>query len=160
MIVPDSLDNLIMKQIKTLAAILGAVFVAAPIASNHVSDAQDFQTASQPGAAVYFIHPLDGAVVNSPITVRFGLKGMGVAPAGVEKAGTGHHHLIIDAPLPPMDENIINDENHLHFGGGQTETTIKVAPGKHTLQLLLGDQNHLPHSPPVYSRAITITVSD
>jgi len=149
-----------MKLIKTSITTLFALFVAAPIASIDVGSSQDFQTASKPGAAVYFIHPLDGAVVKSPIIVRFGLKGMGVAPAGVEKAGTGHHHLIIDAPLPPMDENIVSDENHLHFGGGQTETTISLAPGKHTLQLLLGDQNHLPHSPPVFSKVITVTVSD
>jgi len=149
-----------MRLIQSSIAILIAAFIAAPIASNNVSSSQDFQTASKPGTTVYFIHPIDGMAVKSPITVRFGLSGMGVAPAGVEKAGTGHHHLIIDAPLPPMDENIVNDENHLHFGGGQTETTITLAPGKHTLQLLLGDQNHLPHTPPVFSKVITITVSD
>ncbi len=148
-----------MRLIKACAFILTAAFVAAPIASAH-DDLQELQTASKPGAAVYFIHPLDGMTVKSPLTIKFGLTGMGVAPAGVEKAGTGHHHLIIGAPLPPMDENIINDENHLHFGGGQTETTINLAPGKHTLQLLLGDQNHLPHSPPVYSKLITITVPE
>ncbi len=149
-----------MRMIKTKAPILSAAFVAVLLSSFHVGNSQDFQTASKPGAVVYFIQPLDGAVVESPLTVKFGLKGMGVAPAGVEKAGTGHHHLIIDASLPPMDENIINDENHLHFGGGQTETTITLAPGKHTLQLLLGDQNHLPHSPSVFSKVITITVTD
>ena len=144
-----------MKLINACIAIFATAYTAAAANST-----QDFQTASNPGSAVYFIQPLDGADVRSPVTVKFGLKGMGVAPAGVEKAGTGHHHLIIDAPLPPMDENIINDSNHLHFGGGQTEVTITLAPGKHTLQLLLGDQNHLPHSPPVFSKRITILVSD
>ncbi len=144
-----------MKPIKAFAAILILVFAATA-----VNAAQDFQTVSMPGAVVYFIQPVDKATLKNPVTVKFGLKGMGVAPAGVEKAGTGHHHLIIDAPLPPMDENIINDSNHLHFGGGQTEVTITLTPGEHTLQLLLGDQNHLPHNPPVFSKRITITVSD
>ncbi len=88
----------------------------------------------------------------------FGLKGMGVAPAGTDKENTGHHHLIIDAPLPPLDEPIPADDHHVHFGGGQTETTIELAPGTHTLQLLLADQNHVPHEPPVVSDRITITV--
>lgn len=144
-----------MKLIKTCIVILGAAIVFA--ASGNT---QEFRTDSVPGAVVYFIQPLDGQTVKNPITVKFGLKDMGIAPAGVEKAGTGHHHLIIDAPLPPMNENIINDSNHLHFGGGQTEATITLAPGKHTLQLLLADQNHLPHNPPVFSKSITIIVSD
>lgn len=136
-------------------AVIITVFAIIP-----ASGGQNFQTASMPGASVYFIHPLNGMTVKSPVTVKFGLKGMGVAPAGVEKTGTGHHHLIIDAPLPALDENILADENHIHFGGGQTETTIELTPGKHTLQLLLGDQNHLPHNPPVFSEVITITVTD
>lgn len=141
-----------MRLFIVISAVIFAVFPA--------NSGQEFQTASSPGASVYFIQPLDGMSLQSPVTVKFGLKGMGVAPAGVEKPGTGHHHLIIDAPLPPMDENIIADENHIHFGGGQTETTIELAPGKHTLQLLLGDQNHLPHSPAVFSKVINITVTD
>ena len=111
---------------------------------------------SPPGAKVYFIDPSDGAAVPQTFTVRFGLVGMGVAPAGVERSNTGHHHLLIDAPLPPLDEPIPNDANHLHFGAGQTEATITLAPGRHTLQLLLGDLNHVPHQPPVYSAPITI----
>jgi hypothetical protein len=90
--------------------------------------------------------------------VRFGLVGMGVAPAGTVLEATGHHHLIIDAPLPPMDQPLPKDDTHLHFGKGQTETVIKLAPGKHTLQLVLGDANHIPHQPPVVSEKITITV--
>ncbi len=125
---------------------------------NHLVQAQVFETPSNPGTVLYFISPADGAVVKSPIRVQFGLKGMGVAPAGTEKEGTGHHHLLINVPLPPFDENIVADENHIHFGGGQTETVVELEPGMHTLQLLLGDQNHLPHVPPVFSEKITITV--
>lgn len=110
-------------------------------------------------AKVYIISPKNGAVVKSPVTVVFGLSGMGVAPAGVDKANTGHHHLLIDADgLPAMDKPIPKDAHHMHFGGGQTETILKLTPGKHTLQLLLGDKNHIPHSPPVMSKKISITV--
>lgn len=116
------------------------------------------QTASPEGAEVYFIEPNDGAEVSSPVTVRFGLSGMGVAPAGVEKAKTGHHHLLIDTKLEDYTAPVPADDNHKHFGGGQTETKVELAPGTHTLQLLLGDHNHIPHSPPVESEVITITV--
>jgi len=112
------------------------------------------------GAKVYFISPKDGEHVRSPVTVRFGLKGIGVAPAGIEMANTGHHHLIIDTPLPDLAVTIPTDEQHRHFGGGQTETEITLAPGEHTLQLVLGDHLHLPHNPPVISEKITITVED
>lgn len=122
--------------------------------------AQDFTTPSVPGTELYFIAPMDGARLTSPIRVKFGLRGMGVAPAGVEKEGTGHHHLLIDVPLAPLDENIIADENHIHFGGGQTEALIELPVGQHTLQLLLGDQNHLPHQPAVFSKQITITITE
>ncbi|SDD68099.1 DUF4399 domain-containing protein [Kordiimonas lacus] len=111
-------------------------------------------------AEVYIISPIDGAEVSSPVTVVFGLKGMGVAPAGTDKANTGHHHLLIDTVLPPLDENIPADENHVHFGGGQTEVTLDLKPGTHTLQLLLGDMNHIPHDPAVYSKKITVTVKE
>lgn len=109
-------------------------------------------------AAVYFISPADGETVTGPVTVRFGLRGMGVAPAGTVAEGTGHHHLIVDAPLPAAGQPIPNDANHLHFGKGQTETTLTLAPGKHTLQLLVGDHSHIPHDPVVASEVITITV--
>ena len=115
-------------------------------------------TPAPPGAEVYFISPRDGETVSSPVTVRFGLKGMGVAPAGTQKDATGHHHLLIDAPLPPLDQPVPNDDHHKHFGAGQTETTITLPPGKHTLQLLLGDFAHIPHDPPVMSPPISITV--
>lgn len=108
--------------------------------------------------SLYFIQPQDGVVVESPLRVVFGLRGMGVAPAGVAQPNTGHHHLLIDTELPPLDEPVPSDEHHRHFGGGQTETIIELSPGKHTLQLLFADQNHRPHDPPVVSEKITITV--
>lgn len=107
---------------------------------------------------VYFISPKDGEQVKSSFTVKFGLKNMGVAPAGVEKAGTGHHHLLIDTDLPDLNFAVPNDPHHLHFGGGQTQATISLPPGEHTLQLLLGDHNHQPHNPPIISEKITIIV--
>ena len=116
------------------------------------------KTKAPDNASVYFLSPKDGETVSSPFTVRFGLKGMGVAPAGVEMKNTGHHHLLVDAKLPPMGENIPNDDNYRHFGAGQTEATITLPAGKHTLQLLFADHNHIPHNPPVMSRQITITV--
>jgi hypothetical protein len=119
----------------------------------------DERTPSPAGAEAYIVSPANGAKVNNPVTVRFGLKGMGVAPAGVKFDNTGHHHLLVDTDAPadlslplPVTDKI------LHFGKGQTETTLTLPPGKHTLQLLLGDQNHIPHSPPVLSKKITITV--
>jgi hypothetical protein len=110
------------------------------------------------GVALYFIAPQNGAKVANPVTVRFGLKGMGVAPAGIAMAATGHHHLLIDATVPPFDRPIPADDRHLHFGKGQTETVVTLTPGRHRLQLLLGDHRHLPHDPPVISAPITITV--
>lgn len=110
-------------------------------------------------AKVYFISPENGARVASPVVVRFGLTDMGVAPAGVAQPQTGHHHLIVDAEIPPAGLPIPKDEHHLHFGGGQTEVSLPLAPGKHTLQLLLGDHNHVPHDPPVVSERITIEVT-
>ena len=110
-------------------------------------------------AYLYIGWPNDGEVIyKNNFRVWFGLRKMGVAPAGVDKAKTGHHHLIVDAPLPPMDEEIPSDNQHLHFGKGQTETRITLPSGTHTLQLVLGDHNHVPHNPPVTSRKITVTV--
>jgi hypothetical protein len=84
---------------------------------------------------------------------------MGVAPAGIEKVNTGHHHLLIDVSLPPLDQPIPNDFNHLHFGAGQTEAQVTLPLGTHTLQLLLGDDSHVAHVPPIYSKPITVTVT-
>ena len=109
-------------------------------------------------ARLYFISPADGDIVTNPVTIRFGLVNMGIAPAGVEREDTGHHHLLIDTSVPALDRPVPNDEQHRHFGKGQTETLLELAPGKHTLQLLLGDFSHIPHEPPVISEQITITV--
>jgi len=118
------------------------------------------ETAAPPNAVVYFINLKDGDSVKSPIKIQFGLSGMGVAPAGVEKPNTGHHHLLIDTTLTPEQakEPIPADDHHLHFGGGQTETTLTLSPGRHTLQLVLADWSHIPFNPPVVSPAITIDV--
>lgn len=113
---------------------------------------------SPEGATVYFIEPVDGATVSSPVKVVFGLKGMGVAPAGIEKAKTGHHHLLIDVETIDMNLPIGKDDQHRHFGGGQTESSIELSTGEHTLQLLMADHLHIPHNPPVISEKITITV--
>lgn len=112
------------------------------------------------GAKTYIISPANGATVSNPVTVRFGLEGMGVAPAGTEKEKTGHHHLLIDVNPSSVDYNnpLPADDNHRHFGGGQTEVTLELPGGTHTLMLLLGDHNHVPHDPPVMSEPITITV--
>lgn len=123
-------------------------------------------TPSADGARVYIVNLENGATVASPVTVVFGLEGMGVAPAGIETENTGHHHLILDrVPFGTGEfadvelvEGISADDNHKHFGGGQTQTMLNLAPGEHTLQLVLGDANHIPHDPPVMSDVITITV--
>jgi hypothetical protein len=130
----------------------------AALALTAVALAQIKRTPSPKGAEVYLIAPKDGETVSSPVAVKFGLKGMGVAPAGIAFENAGHHHLIVDAELPPADAPIPADANHVHFGKGQTEASIELKPGKHTLQLLLGDQLHVPHDPVVASKKITITV--
>jgi Domain of unknown function (DUF4399) len=117
-------------------------------------------TPSPPGAKVYFVDVKDGATIAPKTTLHFGLRGMGVAPAGSDKENSGHHHLLIDTELPPLDQAIPNDFNHLHFGAGQTEADVTLSPGPHTLQLLLGDKAHVPHSPPVFSELIHVTVVD
>jgi hypothetical protein len=115
-------------------------------------------TSAPEAASVYIVSPGHGETVTSPLKVVFGLSGMGVAPAGIDKAKTGHHHLLIDTAVPDLDKPIPADDNHRHFGGGQTEVVIELAPGKHTLQLLLADFTHTPHRPPVMSEQITIMV--
>jgi hypothetical protein len=118
-------------------------------------------TSSVEGAKVYFVNVKDGDVVTNPVTLNFGLTGMGVSPAGIQGAkGTGHHHLLINATLSgdALGLPIPADENHRHFGGGQTEVILTLPKGRHTIQLLLGDWKHTPHTAPVMSKAITITV--
>jgi hypothetical protein len=110
-------------------------------------------------AHLYFISPTDGAVVSSPVRLQFGLSGMGIAPAGVDRVHTGHHHLLVNLDsLPPMDQPLPATDQVIHFGAGQTEAHVVLPPGEHRLQLLLGDHFHIPHAPPVLSDVITITV--
>lgn len=117
-------------------------------------------TASAPGAAVYFTNLKDGATVSPEVTVNFGLKGMGVAPAGSDRANSGHHHILVDTDLPKLSEPIPADFNHLHFGAGQTQANVKLSPGEHTLQLLFADKDHIPHSPPLFSDRIRVRVPE
>lgn len=116
------------------------------------------RTPSPPGAKVFFVEPVDGAEVTSPVTVKFGIEGMEVVPAGTEKDHSGHHHVLIDTKLEDVNSPIPADDNHKHFGKAQTEATLELTPGKHTLQMVLGDHNHIPHDPVVQSDVITITV--
>lgn len=128
-------------------------------ASLMVSAADLPRTASPAGAEVYIISPQNGETVQSPFKVQFGLRGMGVAPAGVDVPDTGHHHLLIDVTdQPAMSQPLPMTDNIRHFGKGQTETEISLPPGRHTLQLLMGDKSHIPLNPSVESRAITINV--
>ena len=115
-------------------------------------------TPSPTNASVYFISPNNEESLNGKVTVRFGLKNFGVAPAGIQIQNTGHHHLIIDAELPPFNMPIPADKNHVHFGMGQTEVELELSKGEHTLQLLLGDYRHIPHDPPIYSKRIKIFI--
>jgi len=137
-----------------LAAIMAvlALFGSAPVFAE--------RTPAPRNAKVYIIWPPDGAVIRGgKLWVRMGLRNAGVAPKGVDLPNVGHHHILLDTDLPPLDEEIPSDRNHLHFGGGQTEARlVDLPPGKHTLQLLLGDKDHVPHDPPIYSKKITITV--
>lgn len=110
-------------------------------------------------AEVYFVSPSDGDEVSSPVEIVFGLRGIGVAPAGINFPNTGHHHLLVDLDaLPNLNESIPADKNHIHFGKGQTQTLLALDPGEHTLQLLLGDWMHVPHTEPIFSEKITIFV--
>ena len=134
-----------LRMIAAAAVILASGFAAA-------------QTPSPQGAREYFINLKNGQHVKSPVLIQFGLAGMGVAPAGAMNMNTGHHHLIIDADTPPGGMPIPNDEKHRHFGGGQTEVSVQLTPGNHSLQLVLADGAHIPHNPPVVSEKISVTV--
>lgn len=140
--------------------LLFTLALVASAGSALAADAPSLPVTKAPaGAAVYIISPQDGATVPQTFTVRFGLKGMGIAPAGVAHENTGHHHLLIDVKtLPVAGQPIPKDEQHLHFGGGQTEATLTLKPGTHTLQLELGDLNHIPFDPPLVSKPITVHV--
>lgn len=135
-------------------AVAGMLLAGTAMADGH-------RTAAPDGAQVYIISPADGATVSNPVTIVFGLVGMGVAPVGTEVENTGHHHLLIntDVSTIDMDLGLPATDEIVHFGGGQTQVTKDLPAGTHTLQLLLGDLNHIPHDPPVMSEAITITVN-
>ena len=124
-----------------------------------VQAAERTPTPAPADARAYIIWPKNGTVIkNGKFWLRMGLSNFGVAPAGADFPNTGHHHLIIDAELPPFDAEIPSDRNHLHFGAGQTEARLELPPGRHTIQMLLGDKAHYPHEPPLYSKKITIVV--
>ena len=135
-----------------------AIVVLALAAS--IAAAQE-RTAPASGAEVYIISPNDGAKVKGPVVVLFGLKGMGIAPAGVKYDNTGHHHLLIDMGVPSdLSVPMPATQTLLHFGKGQTQTSLTLSPGKHTLQLVFADLNHMAFNPPLVSKKITITVTD
>lgn len=145
-----------MHRLQAAPLVLCAILVLIPALT-----AAESTNNSTSWAEVYFVEPSDGAIVTNPVEVEFGIKGMTLMPAGVEHPESGHHHLLVDLEeLPDLDKPIPSDEQHIHFGKAQTETTIELSPGKHTLQLLLGDHLHRPHKKPVYSEKITITVVD
>lgn len=140
---------------KCFASLLALIALSAPDAA---IAADPPRSPAPKEVELYIISPADGETVTNPLTIRFGLRGMGIAPAGVAIENTGHHHLLIDADPPPYNLPIPADANHVHFGKGQTETTVTLAPGRHRLQLLLADHLHMPHDPPVVSKPVTITV--
>lgn len=146
-----------MKLSRISTALLATAALAGMAWAAH---AQMERSAAPEDARVYFITPQDGDTVSSPFKVKFGLKGMGVAPAGVDRDKTGHHHLLINVAEAdiPLNQPLPTSEQFVHFGGGQTETVVELPPGKHTLQLLLGNYLHIPHDPPVMSERITVTV--
>lgn len=141
------------------ALMIGAGLGATLLGAASSAWAEMPRSAAPADAAVYFIEPADGATVDQTFTVKFGLKGMGVAPAGVDVPHTGHHHLLVDLKqAPALDQPLPMTDNVRHFGKGQTETELTLAPGKHTLQLLVGDKNHVPLNPSVVSETISVTV--
>jgi len=109
---------------------------------------------------VYFINLEDGDRLESPFLIQFGLSGMGIAPAGTDRANTGHHHLLINVDDIDLSKPIPSSSNHIHFGGGQTESLVDLMPGDYSMQLVLGDMTHTPHNPPIISQRINITVID
>jgi len=162
MIVPMS-----MRRVITFSVSLAAFFASACFAGSAQAQQNKDQnhstggpTRSAPDAVVYFIDVKPGDTLQPKTIIRFGLRNMGVSAAGTDRKNSGHHHLLIDTGLPPLDKPIPNDANHLHFGGGQTEAEVTLAPGEHTLQLLLADKDHIPHTPPVMSEKIRVTVVD
>lgn len=144
-----------LAQADTMQAIKDA---AKAQANSKLAEKLNLPTAAPAGAAVYIIAPANGATVSSPVKVQFGLTGMGIAPAGSQIAGTGHHHLLINSPTVDLALPLPTTEQIVHYGLGQTETTLKLAPGTHKLQLLLGDWKHQAFNPALQSDVVTITV--
>ena len=141
--------NTIMKMLVALLTVTGLFSL----------QAEQARSVANEGARVYIISPADGDIVDSDLIVRFGLSGMGVAPAGTNMPGTGHHHLLLDlAEAPDMSKPLPASEKVIHFGKGQTQVKLSLTPGSHTLQLLLGDYVHTPHDNPLFSKKITVTV--
>ncbi|MEM8794017.1 MAG: DUF4399 domain-containing protein [Pseudomonadota bacterium] len=153
-----------MRKLALTAALTGALLTAGLAGPVHADD--HLAWPATPGAFVYFIDLKDGAAVTSPLIVRMGVSGMGVAPAGTEKVGTGHHHILLNRP--PLGEgedgqeewlySLPADENHFHYGGGQTEVSLDLPAGEHTLQMVFGDMNHVPFGPQMVTDVITIKV--
>jgi hypothetical protein len=142
---------MLARKLSRIVAVAAVVLVSLPALAD--------RTPSPAGAEVYIIAPKDGAKIKGPVTVVFGLKGMGIAPAGIKFDNTGHHHLLVDADAPAdLSKPLPADEHNIHFGKGQTETTLTLPPGKHTLQLVLADSLHTPHDPAVISKKITVVV--
>lgn len=140
-------------------ALYGCAAIASDAPIPPTPEPASLVSVSPAGAEVYFISPSDGETVTSTFVVQFGLKGMGVAPAGADLPNTGHHHLLIDQTDGPSSTlPLPKTEQSLHFGGGQTEASVTLTPGKHTLQLVLGNHLHIPHNPPVVSKVITVVV--
>ena len=142
--------------------VIATAFAATALAATALVTTASAQehTAAAPGAEVYFISPRAGAVLHGPFVVRFGLKGMGIAPAGIKFDNTGHHHLLVDTDLSQLklDAPLPVSDKIRHFGKGQTETELTLAPGKHTLELVFADYQHMSFDPPLHSKKITITV--
>jgi len=145
------------------------ISAALVLASGFACAAQDAATSASatalsnekapPHASVFFVAPKDGANVGQDVQVKFGVKGIDVVPATDAKPGTGHHHLLIDGKeLPPLGAPIPNDATHKHYGKGQTEDTVHLEPGTHTLQLDFGDARHVQFDPPIVSPKITVHV--
>jgi hypothetical protein len=159
-----------MRRVRLVLALCAAVSLPGALAAEgNAHDGHDghadkpatgaIQRTPRPAAAkLYIISPANGDTLASPVTIRFGLAGMGVAPAGVATPDTGHHHLIVDAPLPPLDLPLPKDDKHVHFGGGQTEVTLPLPPGAHKIRLVLADKDHVPHDPPLVSDEVAFTV--
>jgi hypothetical protein len=132
--------------------------VAAPQVAAPQVAAQLPRSQSPDGATVAILSPRSGDIVSSPVKVVFDVQGMALRPAGDPTPNSGHHHLLVDVPAPDLGQPVPKDAQHLHFGQAQTEVEVMLSPGPHTLQLLLGDSNHVPHDPPVLSNPISITV--